>query len=417
MPHKRFPLYAWLIWFTASLFYGIEYFQRVAPTVMADPLMKTFGLTATSLGAISSLYFYAYAAAQIPVGILLDRYNSRYFLALSCTIISIGSLLFAITEQIHLLAVARILIGFGSAFAFIGVLKLASNWYSADQYPLMVGLTNTLGVLGAIAGQAPLAHMVVNIGWQKSLMIISVIGLGISVLLALIIRDKPQQLCKNYRPCFSLPKQASTRQILLQLIRSKQTWLTAIYAGLMVAPIIAFAELWSVPFLTRAYQISPVNAASLNTAIFVGIGVGGPLNGWLANRWFQSKTIMTTGNIFALGCLTLIIYSNSLSYFTLLSLLFFFGLFTSSMLLAFNLNKERHPLSFNASVVALTNMMIMIMGAIYQPSIGKLLDLFISTTAGHYSTQDFHYSLAILPITLVISLLLLTQIKNPAKPL
>jgi len=105
--YKSFTLYPWIIWLIASLFYGIEYFQRVSPGVMAEPLMQAFHINEATLGFVDSFYLYAYAIAQIPVGLLLDEYGTRQLLAVSCFIISLGSFLFASSQLLWLLAVAR----------------------------------------------------------------------------------------------------------------------------------------------------------------------------------------------------------------------------------------------------------------------------------------------------------------------
>ncbi len=410
MKQAKHPLkiifYPWAIWFVASLFYGIEFFQRVSPSVMAEPLMQSFHMNEATLGFINSFYFYAYAIAQIPVGLLLDEYGARRLLALSCFVISLGSLLFATSGMLWILAVARILIGFGSAFAFIGVLKLAAIWFSNSRYPLIVGLTNTLGVLGAVAGEAPFAKLVQYVGWQQSMIIVSIIGFGISILLYLVIRDHHKQY---------LPDNKSGWKHILEsltlIIKSRQTWLTAIYAGLMVAPIIAFAELWAVSFFERAYQLSSIEAANLVTMIFIGIGVGGPVNGFLAGVVKNPKHIMFTGNFIAFVGLLIVIYYLQLNAISLGILLFIFGFATSTMLIAFSINKERFDLSHSATVVAFTNMMIMIMGAIYQPTIGELHDWFMTIATNAENFKAFQSALTILPLTSVVSMLLVKFIK------
>lgn len=417
MSKAKTLLYAWWIWLIAALFYGIEFFQRVSPTVMAKPIMHSFHIDATVLGSITSLYLYAYAAAQIPVGSLLDRFGVRRPLTIACLAISIGSLLFALGQQLFFLAIARVLIGFGSAFAFIGTLKLVSSWFPQRLYPVMVGLTNTLGVVGAIFGEGPFAAMVEKLGWQHSLLIISIIGLAISALIFIGIKDHP--LClkepKNCQQILS-EQQDSLWGILKEVLACRQTWLTALYAGLMVAPIIAFAELWAVPFLETAYHLSAVTAADINTAIFIGIGVGGPLNGLLSRIFKRTRTIMAVGNLLALALLMFIIFENHFSKTQLFILMCLFGFFTSSMLLAFTLNKKRHPLSHNATVAAVTNMMIMLIGAVYQPLIGYLLDhLLASHIVGRYNVSDYHHALLILPLTLALNLVLLSLIRRPPK--
>ena len=405
---------AWVIWLVSALFYGIEFFQRVSPTVMAKPIMHSFHIDATVLSSITALYLYAYAIAQIPVGVLLDRFGVRRPLTLACLAISLGSLLFALSHHLVFLGVARILIGFGSAFAFIGTLKLVSSWFPASLYPVMVGLTNTLGVLGAIAGEGPFAALIDRIGWENSLILISLIGLGICGLIYAFIKDHP--LClKHPENCEQLLRKQqdhSAKRIVRDVIASKQTWLTACYAGLMVTPIIAFAELWGVPFLQAAYHLSSVTAANINTAIFIGIGVGGPLNGLLARLFKRRKLVMMIGNLMALGLLCIVLYGQHIPLTLLFICMFAFGFFTSSMLLAFTINKQNHPESHNATVLAATNMVIMLMGALYQPVIGFLLDHLLPHHPGQYHLADYEHALTLLPITLVVTLILLWFIRD-----
>jgi len=266
--HRYRLIDAWTVWVIAALFFSIEFFQRVSPAVMANPIMHSLHINATTLGIVNSLYLYAYAIAQIPVGLILDKFGIRKPLSIACILISFGSLLFALGQVLAALAVARILIGFGSAFAFIGTLKLISNWFAERHYPFMVGLTNTLGVLGAIAGEGPFSTMVNHLGWQHSLSIVAIIGLAVALLIWLFVKDQP-----DFNPdcCSELikhQKEPPMPQVILDIIQNKQSWLTAAYAGLMVAPIIAFGELWAVPFFEKVYGLSKIDAATVNTAIF-----------------------------------------------------------------------------------------------------------------------------------------------------
>jgi MFS family permease len=381
---------------------------------MAEPLMQSFGMNAEVFSFVSSLYFYSYAAAQIPVGLLLDRFGGRRLLSLSCLVISLGSLLFALSHVLWILGLARILIGFGSAFAFIGVLKLASNWFPERRYPLMVGLTNSLGVAGAIFGQAPLAALVQNIGWQESMIVLSIIGVAISVLIWFTILDCPICLLRpannHKRVMMSTPIWPGLKLVL----SSSQTWVTALYAGLMVVPIIAFGELWAVPFLTKQYQLSSVMAANINSAIFIGIGFGGPLNGWLSGLLRRQKTVMLFGNLGALISLIAILYINIWNDYLLFAWLFCFGFCTSSMLIAFTLNKQRFEVEHNGTVAAFTNMIIVILGAFFQDFIGFMLDHWLpSLSTGDYSIADYHAALSALPLISVTCLVLLLFIKKP----
>jgi sugar phosphate permease len=245
------------MWFLAAIFYGYEFFQRVAPTIMATPIMNTFHLNHASFALVSSLYLYAYALAQLPAGALLDKYGPKICLSLSALGVALGTLLFSETENLLFLGLGRILIGIGSAFAFIGCLKLATQWFEGKTFGLIVGLTNLIGVLGALVGEAPLAELVDHYGWINSLKFSGFLGLFIALILFLFIQNTPSQSLEKKAPiplwpCFK------------KLIKTPQNWLIGIYAGLMVSPVIAFTELWAVPFLQTAHHLNSVKAAAVH---------------------------------------------------------------------------------------------------------------------------------------------------------
>lgn len=396
---------AWLIWFFAALFYGVEFFQRVAPSVISQNIVASFHLTETSLGAVISLYYYAYAAAQVPVGLALDRFGTKLPLTAAAFAVSLGTLLFAHTDNLAVLAIARIIVGIGSAFAFVGCLKLAKDWFSGKRFAFIVGLTNTLGVCGALFGETPLNHLVAKLGWQHSLELTAIAGFAVSALIFLFVKNAPTEHAK----ITPLPILTS----ITQTLKSRQAWLIGLYAGLMVAPVIAFAELWSNSFLETVHHLSSTEATFATTLIFIGIAVGGPSNGLFSSLLGRRKLIMLVGNIFALLLLCSIIFTTALSYLSLSLLLFFFGFFTSSMLVAFPLNTEHHAKTISATIIAFTNMLIMIIGALFQPAIGSLLDMLsLNHHAGTFTAMQFRYALICLPIALAVNLLILYFIKE-----
>ena len=274
----------------------------------------------------------------------------------------------------------------------------------------MVGLTNSIGVIGAIAGEGPFAHMVTVYGWQESLIIVGAIGLMISVFIFFGVKNHPLCITKP-KDCVQILERESDHSIkntIREVMRDRKTWLTAIYAGLIVAPIYVFPELWSVSFLTKAHHLTKELASDINSFVFIGIGVGGPLNGLFSRLIKRRRPIMLLGNLGAIACLMSIIFIKTLSVNHLYALMFGFGFFSSSMLLAFSINKERHPASHSATVTAFTNMVISLIGAIAQPSISYLLDhLGLSSKPGNYSVADFHMALTTLPIILGVALILL----------
>ena len=119
------PYYPWLIWGLAASAFFIEYFARVAPGVMIDSLMRDFKVQALALGSLSAFFYYTYVGMQIPVGILVDRFSLRWLLTSMIFICGLGCLIFASTTHLGVAALARLMMGFGAAFAFVSALKVA----------------------------------------------------------------------------------------------------------------------------------------------------------------------------------------------------------------------------------------------------------------------------------------------------
>ncbi len=367
-------LSSWLIWLAAGIFYLFEFIHRVIISVMIPELMGSFDVSLARLGSLSACYFYAYALAQIPVGWLIDRYGSRYLLTAACLTISAGSLVFANANHMLLADMCRILIGFSSAFAFVGCLKLGATWFPNHKFGFIVGLTNLLGVTGAIIGGKPAAYAVDAYGWRQTMLLSAIIGAVLAFILWVIIKDKA--------PAKNIHK---TNSKILSVIKCKQTWLVAVFGGLMVAPITTYSELWGVSFLVNNYELSRPAAAQIATLTFIGIAIGGPTIGWLSDYLRLRKRPMFIGAIGAFCSIGAIVFAPLLPLWLLYLLHLTFGFFTSSMLLCYSLISEATPTSIRATTIALTNSIVMLFGALLQTISGILLD---------YSHLDYNLSFA-----------------------
>ena len=164
----RFPpaRLAFLMWGMAAAFYLFGFFQRVAPASLAGDLMRDFGLTAAALGNLSAFYFYAYAAIQLPTGVLVDRYGpSRLFFA-GALLAGAGALLFALSPSMAGAALGRALIGAAHGFAWVSMLKLVAHWFPTTRFASMSGLSLAVGTLGAVLAGPPLRWLADDYGWR-----------------------------------------------------------------------------------------------------------------------------------------------------------------------------------------------------------------------------------------------------------
>lgn len=199
------------------VFFSYAFIQRVAPSVVTDELMRDFSVGAASLGILSGAYFYTYAALQLPVGLLTDRYGPRKLMAGAAIVCALASLGFANSETLLVASFYRALIGGAVAFGFVGTLSIITQFFSPGRFALLAGLVQSMGMIGAIAGQAPLRVLVESRGWQETFLWLSLVGIALGILLFIIVprrSNKDQQNKKRY-----------LTHSLTEVTRNPQSWL------------------------------------------------------------------------------------------------------------------------------------------------------------------------------------------------
>ncbi len=405
----------WVVWGLGCLFYFYECLLQVSPSVMSNELMRDFSVTSHTLGILSGIYFYSYAAMQLPGGVLMDYFGPHRLLTIATVICAVSTIAFGLTDNFLMACVARLMIGFGSAFAAVGTMKLAANWFPAQKFALLTGLMITIGMMGAIGGEAPLALLIDSFNWRNSMIIMGVIGLFLALLLLLIARDAP----KNYKPpVHTHPVEHEEKLLpsLLTLIKNKQLWLVATYGGLVYMATPVFCGLWGVPFLMNKMLIAKSTAANYISLVFVGWAIASPLWGVFSNRIGLRKPPMYIGCIGALVCSSLFIFAPIHSALLMQILLLAFGLFSAGFLPAFSVAKELCNKKYIATGLSFMNMMNMVGIALAQPLIGYILDSMwkeeMSGTVRIYPIEAYHTALAILPIGMLLALLILPKIKE-----
>lgn len=399
---------AWLMWSFGAAFFFYEFLVQISPNVMATGLMQTFNIQADKLGLLAGVFAYAYAFMQIPSGLLLDKLGPCRLLAGASALITIGCLLFANSTSFMMALSGRFLIGMGAASAVIGCMKIAANWFPADKFALVLGLTVSIGMSGAIMGSAPLAVVMEYYDWQTCMNALAVVGLLFILLFLGVCQNAPKsQQAKNEESI----KLSSLLQGLQFSLKRKQVWLVAIYGMLMFAPSISFCGLWGVPFLQMKYQLSAIAAAGLTSLVFVGWLIGSPLCGYISDSLQRRKPTMIYGAILSLALILLVLYMPNLSQESLSVILLLFGITSSGFLPAFSIIKEISPKECSATVLSFMNTMNSLGPALLQPVIGILLATIwagVSDISGVpiYSIANYQLALAVLPIFLLIACIL-----------
>lgn len=399
---------AWLIWALGAAFFLFEYITRVTPSVIATELMRNFHIYALGIGTLSGLFYYPYIGMQLPVGMLVDRFGPHKLLSIMALLCALGSYMFASADHILVADIGRFIIGFGASFAFVGSLKLATNWFPPQYFAFLAGMTQALGMLGASLGEWPMSILVKHTSWRHAIYYSSIGFLVLAVLIALIVRDKPaHSLCPKRIPVTETEtvKHEMIRG-LITVMKNPRTWIVAAYAGFIYASSAGFAELWGVSYLRHVFHLSNVDAAGAVGLIFVGWAIGAPIMGFLTTRLYRRPLLI--GSAFC-GLLVFLVFliANHLSKPEIYTLTFLYGITNTGLIIAYAKSAHINGKNLAGTSLALTNMASVIVGALLQPILGWVIDLSWSGIMRHgvplYTPHDFKVAISVFPICLLIA--------------
>jgi MFS family permease len=369
---------AWFIWGLGALFYLMAFFQRVAPAVMTDELMRDFQISAAALGNLSAFYFYSYVAMQIPTGIIADLWGPRRLLASGALVAGLGILLFALSPAFLWAAVGRFLVGGAVAVAFVALLKVAGRWFQPRYFGLISGLTLLSGLCGAIFAGPPLRLLMDHFSWRGIMLASALVTFGLAAAIWLLVRDHPHE--KGYRDLMDAGEQTgprpglSIKAGLIEVFRYRNTWLLFIIPGGTVGCLLTFAGLWGVPFLTTHYGLATHQAATFTSLLLLAWGLGGPVLGWLSDRLGARKALYLGGTAVALAGWTIIVFMNHLPHYLLLLVMGVTGFSSGSMIISFAFGRESVPPALAGTVSGVINTGVMLGPMILQPAVGWVLD-------------------------------------------
>lgn len=404
MLRARYRYLPWIMASLAGLFYFYQYILRIVPSVMTSQLIQAFRLSPISFANLASVYYYIYIPAQLLVGIFMDRFGPKWLLTIALLTCAIGSYWFANVTVFWESVIARLLVGLGSSFAFIGVLKIASIWLPRNRFSLITGSAISLGMLGGLLGDVLLTHLVNSQGWRLTNSWVAI--LGVLLALAVFIVSKRSGQIRTEQNYY-LPDLRSAFKGLSQLIKNPQIWINSIIGCLLYIPVSGFAETWGISYLMTVHHLSKVTAADAISMIFLGWVCGAPFFGWLSDKIRLRRLPLTVGATAATILLSIILYVPDLNVRAVFLLLFIFGLFSSAQIIVFSISRELSPNALTGTAVALTNMIVMFAGASIAV-IGFLLSLSVQNANNDLAIyfRDFQLALAVLPLSLVAAVFL-----------
>ena len=391
-------------WLPICIFFMYQFILRVSPNVMMREILSHFRITATDFGVLTSLYYLGYASMQVPIGILLDRYGPRYISSFFALLCAVGAVLFAFSDSWAMALFARFLIGVGSSGAFISSTKLIRTWAPEKYFSLFMSITVTAGLLTAHQSGHINSYIMTNVGWQKTMLYLSVGGLLLcGGLYALVMNNPKGDDKENIR--LNLP---FFKMIFDKLKEHKIIWL-GIWGCLLTGPLYVLGDVWGISFYESVFSYTKEEATNVSTIIYFGMACGGPLIAALSEKihTHRKNFIGLLGALMALILIVEIIYKPN--YAVVMTLNFLMGAFSSYQIILFGLVVLNIPQNISAITFGIVNTINMLSGFFYLPLVGWLLDFFWSGQSENgiriYSSFAYQASLSSIAIGLILGAL------------
>lgn len=386
--------------------------MRISGVVVLPPLGESLGLSASTIGFLSSVFFYTYGLSFGPWGVLIDRRGPFRCCGIALVIAAIGSFIMMFSGSAFAIGLGRALCGLGFGSAFTGILVYFAVSVPQKDYAAYVGLSMVVGHSGTVIAVAPLGFALRLIGARGVFLIFGLVSLATGLLLLFFRKYDPQPLKEG-------PIEISA--IFRDLWHSaKNVW--SIYPlrvvfytwGVSAGAIAALQGLWAVEWLRTAGMTQ--NAAFLcATSISVGLVAGPAFGGWLAKRCSNEKfTFFVVGMIAELAWVMWLGFSFLTASEVVFTIVGFSIGFFNGCAYVFMGNGARNLVSLDeyGGAIGVINMFIYILVIVFQWGSGVCLDIFRVPTTGGYSVMGFF--VGFLPIVILQGLAFMLILKAKA---
>lgn len=348
--------------------YFLSYLYRTANAVIGPVLTRELSLGAGELGLLTSAYFLSFAAAQLPLGVLLDRFGARRVESGLLLIAAAGAAVYALGQSIAALALGRGLIGLGVSACLMAAFKAFSLWFPAERQASLTGWIMTSGGLGALAATAPLEAALQLTGWREIFFALAGLTLAVAVWLFCSVPERPDA---------ARPEPLASQWVGVRAVFASAHFWRFVPLGLtLTGGFMAVQSLWSISWLMQVNGYNRATAADhmagMSVAMLIAYALIGLLATGLARRGIKPVMLLVAG--VSLSLLTLALIAGELLPQTYL-LWIAYGTFSSFGTLAYSQAAAGFPVALSGRANTAFNLMVFIGAFSVQWGIGLLIDL------------------------------------------
>ncbi len=352
-----------LLFIIGAMFFGFQFIIRMSVGILREDIMSKYGVGVVEFGSLAGIYYLGYSIMQIPVGIMLDRFNSRYVAIFFMTLTIIGSLAFIISDSWGVILLARFIVGVGSAVGILFCVKIVNSFFREEIRSFMISLCVTFGLICAIFGGAPMKIISNNFGYTKTFFILTLSGS--LLILALIFTKIPQNKDTQDNPEFKK---------ILKLMINPSVLFMGICSGFMVGTFEGFADVWGIMFFNKVFGFSDQESISLTSLIFMGFACGTFIV-FALQKFSKDSTLIFLSGLITCIIYAFIIFDNKISYSTLCFLMFAFGVLCQYQIIVLNFVSKTVDYQYKTVAVSIVNCINMMFGSFFHKIISYSMNI------------------------------------------
>jgi MFS family permease len=392
---------------TLAAVYMVTQTLRNSIGVIAPNLAAELNLSAAEIGLLSSAFFLAFASAQLPLGVALDRFGPKRTMLVCAGIVIIGVLLFAYATTPTGLIVARALIGVGSCCYLMAPLAFYARRFSPERFSTLAGIQLGLGSIGTLLATAPLAFSAATIGWRATFLIMAAAMAIAGILVAAVVPGdetvpttrEPESLRESVAGIFKALRTPSVGRLFLMHLTCYPSF-------------VLIVGLWGGPYLTHVYGYDLEERGDLLFIAAVGQIAGMMLVGPLERRVGSNKIPVLVGAGLTVTALLMLAILGSLPSWALVTWLGVFGVITAFTPLLIAHGKALFPPELVGRGMTVLNIGTMAGAFLSQTLTGAVITLF-EAPGGVYPLMAYRVAFALQAVCLLLSCL---AYRAPTKP-
>ncbi|WP_257181170.1 MFS transporter [Corynebacterium cystitidis] len=385
---------AFTVWGAALAVYIVAILGRTSFGVAGVDAIERFEVDASRIAVFTAVQIGVYALAQIPMGLLIDRFGPRKMLVIGALIMAVGQTILGLTTSYWVAIGARVLIGLGDATGFLSVMRILPYWFPMKKTPLFTQLTSACGQVGQFLSAVPFLWLLNTSGWTVAFLSLGATGVLVCLAAIVAVSDTPEgsrgeEMQERAR---QRAERLSFGSAMKTVFRSAVCWQAFFLHWVSMVYMLVFSLLWGVPLMTLGMGLSKPLAGTvlvINTVVTI---LAGPFMGAVSSRAGQRREL--AGILFSLahsvGWVVFLWSPTPRTVAAVIVMQLFIGILTPAANYGFDSVREKLPRSVVATGTGMANMGGFIAGMLAAQIMGVMLDY--SSHGLEYQWADFRFA-------------------------